>query len=68
MEKRQRERVRKQKRQDKERRRMQRAAERQERESKGGKGIDLDGLVPGPQPGQIMDSPLAPDSSRTNPE
>jgi hypothetical protein len=57
MDKRQRERVRRQKQQDKERRRIQRAAERQERESKGVKALDLEGMVPGPQPGQIIDLP-----------
>lgn len=55
MEKRQRERVRRQKQQDKERRRVQRAAEKQERELKGGKDSDLEGMVPGPQPGQIIE-------------
>lgn len=57
MEKRQRERVRRQKQQDKERRRAQRVAERQERALKGGKDSDLAGMVPGPQPGQIIDRP-----------
>lgn len=55
MEKRQRERVRKQKQQDKEQRRLQRVAERRERDLKGGKDADLEGMVPGPQPGQIID-------------
>ncbi len=54
MEKRQRERVRKQKQQDKERRRAQRDAEKRERALKGGKDADLEGIVPGPQPGQIV--------------
>jgi hypothetical protein len=57
MEKRQRERVRRQKQMDKEQRRAQRAAERRQRELKGGKDPDLDGMVPGPQPGQISDLP-----------
>jgi len=57
MEKRQRERVRRQKQQDKEQRRVQRAAERRERELKGGKDSDLENMVPGPQPGQIVDLP-----------
>ena len=56
MEKRQRERVRRQKQQDKEQRRAQRAAEKQQRELNGGKDNDLEGMVPGPQPGQIIDS------------
>jgi len=55
MEKRQRERVRRQKQQDKERRRAQRAAERQQRALNRGKDSDLEGIVPGPQPGQIID-------------
>lgn len=55
MEKRQRERVRRQKQQDKEQRRVQRTAERRERALKGGKDADLEGIVPGPQPGQIID-------------
>lgn len=57
MEKRQRERVRRQKQLDKERRRAQRAAERRERELKGGEDPDLEGMVPGPQPGQTVDLP-----------
>ncbi len=59
MEKRQRERVRRQKQMDKEHRRVQRAVERREREVKGdGAGDpDLEGMVPGPQPGQIIDLP-----------
>jgi len=57
MEKRQRERVRRQKQQDKEQRRNQRAAERRERELKGDKDAGLEGIVPGPQPGQIVDLP-----------
>jgi hypothetical protein len=55
MEKRQRERVRRQKQSDKQQRRDQRAAERRERQLKGGKDADLEGIVPGPQPGQIID-------------
>jgi hypothetical protein len=55
MEKRRREQLRKQKRQDKEQRRVQRVAERQKRELEGGKDSDLEGMVPGPQPGQIID-------------
>jgi hypothetical protein len=57
MEKRQRERVRRQKQQDKERRRVQRVTERRDRETKGGKDPDLEGITPGPQPGQIIDLP-----------
>ncbi len=55
MEKRQRERVRRQKQQDKERRRIQRASERQERDPNSSEDPDLEGMVPGPQPGQIID-------------
>ena len=57
MEKRLRERVRRQKQQNKEQRRNQRAAERRERELNGGGGKDADlaGIVPGPQPGQLID-------------
>jgi hypothetical protein len=55
MDKRQRERVRKQKQQDKEQRRNQRSAEKREREVNGSKDPDLEGMVPGPQPGQIVD-------------
>jgi hypothetical protein len=55
MDKRQRERVRRQKQSEKELRRAQRAAERQERQLKGGKDADLEGMIPGPQPGQIVD-------------
>jgi hypothetical protein len=57
MEKRQRERVRKQKQLDKEHRRNQRATERRQRELEGGKDTGLEGIVPGPQPGQIIDRP-----------
>jgi len=55
MEKRRREQLRKQKQQDKQQRRAQRAAERQKRELEGGKDSDLAGIVPGPQPGQIIE-------------
>jgi hypothetical protein len=55
MEKRRREQLRKQKAQDKEQRRVQRVAQnRLDREHKGGKDSDLEGIVPGPQPGQII--------------
>jgi len=55
MEKRQRERVRREKQQQKEQRRIQREAERQKRALEGKKDADLAGIVPGPQPGQIID-------------
>jgi hypothetical protein len=55
MEKRQRERARKQKQMEKEHRRVQRVAERRERELRGEKDSDLEQIVPGPQPGQIID-------------
>jgi len=55
MEKRQRERSRRQKQQEKERRRVEREAERQKRALEGGKDTDLEGIVLGPQPGQIVD-------------
>jgi hypothetical protein len=55
MDKRQRERARRQKQQEKEERRAARAAERQKRPAEGGKDADLDEMVPGPQPGQIVD-------------
>lgn len=55
MDKRQRERARRQKQQQKEQRRVERAAERQKRVIEGGKDADLDGIIPGPQPGQIVD-------------
>ena len=55
MDKRQRERARKQKQQQKEQRRAERAAERQKRVNEGHKDADLEGIVPGPQPGQILD-------------
>lgn len=54
MDKRQRERTRKEKQQQKERRRIERAAERQKRAGEGAKQTDLEGMVPGPQPGQII--------------
>ena len=54
MDKRQRERARKQKIQQKEQRRVERAAERQKR-TREGKDADLERMVPGPQPGQIVD-------------
>jgi predicted ribosome quality control (RQC) complex YloA/Tae2 family protein len=57
MEKRQRERVRRQKQLDKERRRAQRAAERQERQLKGSKDADLEGTTPGPETVQIVELP-----------
>lgn len=55
MEKRQRERVRNQKQQDKAQRRKERSIEKRERELNGVKDDDLAGIVPGPQPGQIID-------------
>ena len=55
MEKRQRERVRREKQLDKERRKAQRVAQKQQQALKGGKDSDLAGMVPGPQPGQIID-------------
>jgi hypothetical protein len=55
MEKRLRERVRRQKQQDKQRRRDERAAQRRsDQVEKPGKDSDLEGIVPGPQPGQIV--------------
>ena len=57
MEKRQRERVRRQKQLNKQQRRIQRAAERRERELKSVKDVDLERIIPGPQPGQIVDLP-----------
>ena len=50
MEKRQRERVRRQKQLDKQQRRIQRAAERRERELKSANDADLELNIPGPQP------------------
>lgn len=55
MDKRQRERSRRQKQQQKEQRRVERAVERQKRALEGGKDSDLEGIVPGPQPGQIIE-------------
>jgi hypothetical protein len=55
MDKRQRERARKQKAQQKEQRRVDRVAEREKRVREGGKDEDLENMVPGPQPGQIVD-------------
>lgn len=55
MEKRQRERMRNQKQQDKAQRRKERTTEKREREVNGVKDDDLAGIVPGPQPGQIID-------------
>lgn len=55
MEKRQRERVRRQKQLEKEQRRVDRAAERRKRELEGGKDDGLEGILPGPQPGQVID-------------
>ena len=55
MDKRQRERARRQKQQQKEQRRVDRTVQRQKRAREGGKDLDLEGIVPGPQPGQIID-------------
>ena len=55
MDKRQRERSRKEKQRQKEQRRVERVAARQKWSREGGKDADLDGMVPGPQPGQIVD-------------
>ncbi len=57
MDKRQRERVRRQKQQQKEQRRLERAAERRKRALEGDENPGLDGMIPGPQPGQIIDVP-----------
>ena len=57
MDKRQRERARRQKQQQKEQRRLARVAEREKRALQDGKDADLDGVVPGPQPDQIVDLP-----------
>ncbi len=54
MEKRRREQLRRQKQQDKQQRKVQRDAEKK-RVPEGGKDSDLEGMVPGPQPGQILD-------------
>jgi hypothetical protein len=55
MDKRQRERARRQKQQEKEQRRVKRVAELQKKALEGGQDADLEGMVPGPQPGQIVD-------------
>jgi hypothetical protein len=55
MDKRQRERARKLKQQEKQERRAARALEREKRATEGRREDDLDGVVPGPQPGQIID-------------
>ena len=57
MDKRQRERARREKQEQKEQRRVARVAERKKRTLEGGKDSDLEGIVPGPQPGQIIDLP-----------
>jgi hypothetical protein len=55
MDKRRREQARKQKKMDKEHRRVQRVADKQAKKGQSvGKDADLEGLVPGPQPGQII--------------
>lgn len=54
MDKRQRERSRRQKQQDKEQRRVQRVAEKRQRDP-AEKDADLKEMVPGPQPGQIIE-------------
>ena len=56
MDKRQRERSRKEKQRQKEQRRIARAADREKRALEG-KDADLEDIVPGPQPGQIIDLP-----------
>jgi hypothetical protein len=55
MDKRQRERARRQKQQQKEQRKVERAAEREKRAAEGGNDADLEAMIPGPQPGQIID-------------
>jgi hypothetical protein len=55
LEKRRREQLRKQKQLDKEQRRAKRAAERTHIGAAARKDADLKGLVPGPQPGQIIE-------------
>jgi hypothetical protein len=55
MEKRQRERARREKQQQKEQRRIERVAERQKRAREGGKDTDPNGIVPEPKSGQIVD-------------
>jgi hypothetical protein len=54
MEKRHRERVRRQKQQEKEQRRIARAAERKKRALEGGKDHELDEMVPEPQSDQVV--------------
>ena len=57
MEKRRREQLRRQKQQDKEQRRVKRVAERQTPPGvEKDKDADLADMIPGPQPGQIIDS------------
>lgn len=57
MEKRRREQLRRQKQQDKEQRRVKRVAERQAPAGVAkDKDADLADMIPGPQPGQIIDS------------
>lgn len=55
MEKRQRERLRRQKQLDKEQRRVQRVAERRKQILDVGKDAEVTGIVPGPQPRQIVE-------------
>jgi hypothetical protein len=55
MDKRQRERARRERQQQKELRRVERATQRQKRVLEGVKDADLEGINPGPQPGQIVD-------------
>jgi hypothetical protein len=55
LEKRRREQLRRQKQQDKEQRRVKRLAERQTPGVAKDKDADLADMVPGPQPGQIID-------------
>ena len=57
MEKRQRERVRQQKQSDKQQRRVQRAAERRERQLKGGKDGDLEESFRGRNPVRLLKCP-----------
>ena len=55
LEKRRREQLRRQKQQDKEQRRVKRVAERQTPGVAKDKDADLADMIPGPQPGQIID-------------
>jgi hypothetical protein len=55
LEKRRREQLRRQKQQDKEQRRVKRVAERQTPGAPKDKDADLADMIPGPQPGQIID-------------